>query len=218
MDDLVIVKRDKAMCDSLMMAGKFGKRHKNILQAIDNLVAENSAAKKMFTQAQYVDQRGKQQRKYFMDRDGFSLIAMGLTGKDALDWKIKYIGAFNQMDHVLTELQSSEWQALRTQSKAARRIETDSVQEFIEYAKAQGSKNASRYYSNLTKLVNKAAGITSRNLATGTQLNTVMFLERMIGDALRQGMSRGMDYKDIYDLCKSKVLTIKELALLDIAA
>jgi len=218
MDDLVIVKRDKAMCDSLMVAEKFGKSHRNILRIIDNLAAQNCTARLMFTSACYKDSRGKEQRKYFMDRDGFSLVAMGLTGKEALDWKVKYIGAFNQMEQLLAERQSIEWQALRTQSKAARRIETDSVQEFIEYAKARGSKNASRYYSNFTKLVNKAAGITTRNLATGTQLNTVMFLERMIGDALRQGMSRGMDYKDIYDLCKSKVLTIKELALLDIAA
>lgn len=66
--------------------------------------------------------------------------------------------------------------------------------------------------------MNKAAGISNRNLATGAQLNTVMFLDRMIGGVIRQGMSQGMEYKDIYDLRKGKVLAIKELALLDLAA
>jgi len=40
----------------------------------------------------------------------------------------------------------------------------------------------------------------------------------MIGEAIRQGMRQGKEYRDIYDQCKSKVLTIKELALLEVAA
>jgi phage regulator Rha-like protein len=30
-----------------------------------------------------------------MDRDGFTLLAMGFTGASALAWKLRYIGAFN---------------------------------------------------------------------------------------------------------------------------
>ena len=36
-----------------------------------------------------------------MDRDGFSLLAMGFTGKKALEWKLKYIAAFNEMEERL---------------------------------------------------------------------------------------------------------------------
>ena len=36
-----------------------------------------------------------------MDRDGFSLLVMGFTGKKALEWKLKYIDAFNQMEETL---------------------------------------------------------------------------------------------------------------------
>jgi len=50
------------------------------------------------------------------------------------------------------------------------------------------------------------------------QLNTVMFLECMIGEVLRQGMKQEKEYRDINDQCKSKVLTIRELALLEAAA
>lgn len=36
-----------------------------------------------------------------MNRDGFSLLAMGFTGKDALHWKLRYIEAFNKMEEEL---------------------------------------------------------------------------------------------------------------------
>lgn len=234
MNDLVIVKRDKVFCDSLMVADRFGKPHYEILKTIegenrgdkhingliDNLFECDSRVntRQYFILDSYKDSSGRTNKMYLLSRDGFTLLVMGFTGRDALDWKLKYLGAFNQMERLLMERQTSEWQALRAQSKDVRKIETDSVKDFVEYAMNQGSENAWRYYSNLTKLVNKAAGITTRNLATGTQLNSVMFLDRMIGGVLRQGMAQGMEYKDIYDLCKGKVLAIKELALLDVAA
>ncbi len=36
-----------------------------------------------------------------MDRDGFSILVMGFTGKKALEWKLKYIEAFNNMEEKL---------------------------------------------------------------------------------------------------------------------
>lgn len=36
-----------------------------------------------------------------MDRDGFSLLCMGFTGAKALEWKLKYIAAFNIMEETL---------------------------------------------------------------------------------------------------------------------
>ena len=36
-----------------------------------------------------------------MNRDGFSLLVMGFTGKEAIEWKLKYIEAFNEMEKKL---------------------------------------------------------------------------------------------------------------------
>ena len=41
MNELVYLKNDEAVCDSLQVVEKFGKEHKNVLQSIDNLIAEN---------------------------------------------------------------------------------------------------------------------------------------------------------------------------------
>ena len=41
---------------------------------------------------------------YYMNRDGFSLLAMGFTGKKAIDFKLKFIEAFNKMEeHIKNE-------------------------------------------------------------------------------------------------------------------
>ena len=101
MNELVYLKNDEVVCDSLQVAEKFGKEHKNVLQSIDNLIAENSAVKIMFKISSYKSGNGQSYRKFNMNRDGFSLLAMGFTGKEALEWKLQYIRAFNQMENFI---------------------------------------------------------------------------------------------------------------------
>lgn len=87
---------------SVEVARHFEKQHKHILQAIHDLAAENSAAKNMFIESTY-ENRGKQYPQYLITRDGFSLLVMGFTGKKALEWKLKYIEAFNKMETALKQ-------------------------------------------------------------------------------------------------------------------
>jgi len=82
------------------IAEKFGKQHKNVLQAVRDLVAGNSAAKNMFHEATY-ENRGKQYPMYLVNRNGFTLLVMGFTGQDALEWKMKYMNAFNRMEEMI---------------------------------------------------------------------------------------------------------------------
>ena len=65
------------------------------------MAAENSATK--FYQETTYQNRGKDYKEYLMNRDGFSLLAMGFTGKKALQWKLKYIEAFNEMEETLKQ-------------------------------------------------------------------------------------------------------------------
>lgn len=87
---------------SLIVAEIFEKNHKDVLESISNLVAENSAAK-FFHKTTY-ENRGKQYPMYYMNRDGFSLLVMGFTGEKALKFKIQFIEAFNQMEAALKSL------------------------------------------------------------------------------------------------------------------
>ena len=103
MNELVILKENKAVTTSLKVAESFGKKHRNVMQSIKNLTAENSAVKKMFAQSTYVNVRGQEWPMFYMNRDGFSLLVMGFTGKKALDFKLKYIDAFNKMEQTIKE-------------------------------------------------------------------------------------------------------------------
>lgn len=114
------------------------------------------------------------------------------------------------------EHNSPHWQATRLESKSNRKLETDEIKIFVAYATEQGSKNAEKYYCNLSKLANKAVGIEadSRNGATINQLNNLILIEHIIGEVIKQEIKRNIYYKDIYKACKKRIEQFKEVAYL----
>lgn len=103
MNDIILsTQNGEPVVSSRQIAESFGKEHKHVLDAVKNLVAENSAAKSMFHLSSF-ENRGKKYPMYLMNRDGFSLLAMGFTGKEAVQWKLKYIAAFNAMEKQLVQ-------------------------------------------------------------------------------------------------------------------
>lgn len=122
MNELVIMHNKQAVTTSLRVAEVFGKDHKHVLETISNLAAEKSAAK-FFAEATY-DNRGKQYPMYYMNRDGFTLLAMGFTGKKALQFKIKYIQAFNSMEATLKRLPAEKLDPVAQADLAVTRANT----------------------------------------------------------------------------------------------
>lgn len=92
------------------MAEHFGKRHDHVLRAINNLIGglpKSGDIPELFYKTTYVNEQNKQvYPMYLMNRDGFTLLVMGFTGKKALDWKIKYLDAFNEMEKKLRDTSS----------------------------------------------------------------------------------------------------------------
>lgn len=105
MDNEIVLKEvnGKATASSREIAERFGKNHKHVLRDIKNLIDQNWTVKNMFEESEYVSDRGRTYPEYNMNRDGFSLLVMGFTGTDALEWKLKYIEAFNKMEEKLKE-------------------------------------------------------------------------------------------------------------------
>ena len=99
MNEIILSEKNgQVLASSRDVAEKFGKQNKHVNEAIKKLMVENSTVKTMFEESTYVSSRGREEIEYLMNRDGFSLLAMGFTGKKALEWKLKYIDAFNQME------------------------------------------------------------------------------------------------------------------------
>lgn len=104
MTDIILsTQNGEPVASSRQIAENFGKEHKDVLRAIENIKAQNCALTSMFFEATYTAGTGKAYPMYLMNRDGFSLLVMGFTGKAALEWKLKYIAAFNAMEKQLAQ-------------------------------------------------------------------------------------------------------------------
>lgn len=95
--DLVVSSRE--------VAENFKKRHDHVLRDLDDFkkgVTQNWGD--LFYETTYTHKQNRQEyREVLMNRDGFTLLAMGFTGQKALQWKLKYIEAFNKMEQTLRD-------------------------------------------------------------------------------------------------------------------
>lgn len=103
----------------------------------------------------------------------------------------------------------------RAEGKMIRRVETDAIKEFIEYAKNNGSKSSERYYAIITKATNEILGIeaSKRDELSAKQLEHLAMVERVIASALTQGIEKEMNYKDIYKLASSKAKQVYKVVV-----
>lgn len=123
MNEIILSEKNgQVLASSREVAERFGKAHGSVLKTIcgetrngkhvnglcDEILASGNPLTKYFIKSTYMN-RGKEYPEYLMTRDGFSLLCMGFTGDKAVEWKLKYIDAFNQMEdklkngHHLTE-------------------------------------------------------------------------------------------------------------------
>lgn len=106
MNELVFKNNNEVVTSSRNVARDFNKTHKDVLESIDRIikgVAENTAS--LFYETTYIHDQNKQKyRQFLMNRDGFTLLVMGFTGRKAMKFKLKYIEAFNKMEKTLHEV------------------------------------------------------------------------------------------------------------------
>lgn len=123
MNELVIMKDKQAVTSSLQVADTFGKEHRNVLANIGGLL-KNKHTQHMFVKGTYINsQNGQSYPEYYMNRDGFTLLAMGFTGDKALQFKLQYIDAFNKMEQqVKFQVPSTLPEALRLAADQAEKI------------------------------------------------------------------------------------------------
>jgi Rha family phage regulatory protein len=96
---VVFIQNGQVRATSRDVSGYFGKRHADVVRAIRGLIElEPGLSQRTFALAEYIDEQGKPRIAYDMDRDGFTLLAMGFTGPQALHFKWAYIQAFNRME------------------------------------------------------------------------------------------------------------------------
>ena len=165
MNNLVIMKDQQAVTSSLQVAETFNKNHRDVLRAIDDLEKDVRNFAQMFLVTDLPDTYGRGRRAYYMNRDGFTLLAMGFTGKKALKFKMQYIEAFNKMED---QIKTGGFKIPSTMAEALR-LAADQ-QEQLEVMKPKAIFADSVATSHTTILVGDLAKIIKGNgVDTGTR-------------------------------------------------
>ncbi|WP_125769503.1 phage antirepressor KilAC domain-containing protein [Companilactobacillus furfuricola] len=158
MNNLVIMKDQQAVTSSLQVAETFNKNHRDVLRAIDDLEKDVRNFAQMFLVTDLPDTYGRGRRAYYMNRDGFTLLAMGFTGKKALKFKMQYIEAFNKMED---QIKTGGFKIPSTMAEALR-LAADQ-QEQLEVMKPKAIFADSVATSHTTILVGDLAKIIKGN-------------------------------------------------------
>lgn len=88
---------------SLQVAELFGKDHARVIRDIRHIIEmlPEEYGRGGFAESSYLNKQGKKQPMFTLDRDAFTLTAMGYTGPKAMKFKLAYIEAFNCMERQL---------------------------------------------------------------------------------------------------------------------
>ena len=141
-------KEERVAVTSLDVAETFGKEHYHVLEDVRAIQGKISTPEfsGLFFETAYTAENGKKQPMYLMDRDGFTLLAMGYTGEKAMQFKLAYIKQFNAMEAAL-------------QGKLVERQKGIAVRQALTKALQQSSEDARMHghaYSAYTNCIYKA--------------------------------------------------------------
>ena len=134
----------RAVTSSFKVAEYFGKKHSDVVRAVDDLIAKNQELQVLRNFARYsetvsLNDKGATRKvpAYWMDRKGFCLLAMGFTGAKALEFKCAFYDQFERME-----------EALRAPSDQSALITTTEQYEIRKAIKAR-AKNSSVHYQTV---------------------------------------------------------------------
>lgn len=138
----LISENGQVVVSSREVAENFGKEHKHVLRDIENLMRGEPkiGLSSMFFKSEYLSVQNKTLPEYLMNRDGFTLLAMGFTGKEALEWKLKYIDAFNQMEQKLTNPEPESTEMLLSRALIAANSVIDTERKKVKALEAENAK------------------------------------------------------------------------------
>ncbi|RDY70284.1 hypothetical protein DXT76_13495 [Halobacillus trueperi] len=97
MNQLVFIENNRPVADSLTVAEAFGKRHDNVIKDIRSLECSQEFSLLNFEESTYKTERGRKYPMFIMTERGFTLLVMGYTGPNAMEFKEKYIEEFHKM-------------------------------------------------------------------------------------------------------------------------
>lgn len=206
MNDIsIIYSANELRTDSRDLAALLDHRHRTIFESITKYNSEllELGILPFETERLKTEQLGDREHKFAMLNEDQCYFVLTLMRNNAhvVKAKLQLVKAFRD---ARTQLANRD--IARVDGKQVRNLETKAIADLVEYAKAKGSKSAERYYSNITKMTNAMIGIKAgeRDKLDARTLGDIAVMEKIVANAVSDGINAGMDYKDIYKLAKSR--------------
>lgn len=159
---------------------------------------------------------GQEKLEYFLNEQQATFFGQLTRNSEvSVNFKLSLTKEFfamrNKLQNMKAHQSTEEWQAARVEGKAHRRTETDAIKKLVDYAKSQGSKNADRYYANITKVENAALFVIAgtfenlRDVMSSKQLFQIACADQLVEKAINEGIAKGLPYGDVFQLVKADV-------------
>lgn len=225
MNDLVVIKNDIPVISTFDLFSRMGySEHRNLKETIDKHIESfNEFGVMRFETVKPKSSNGGRPVKcYLLNEDQFTFLAMLMKNTpEVVTLKVKVAKEFIRMRQTLANIIAQQkdpnWQNVRADGKAVYLQKTDVIKQFVDYATAQGSQSANKYYMSLAKMENQALFFIEakynnlREIMTIKQLMQVATADDVIEKAIKEGMEQKLHYKQIYQLAKERVIAFANI-------
>ena len=228
-NSVVVVKNNELFVGTWDLAQGFQVSHKSLLNRINKYKKEFDSFGFVVSQIpRMTGKKGQQINEFLLTEEQSTFLVTLLRNSPlVLKFKIHLTKEFFRQRKEIMKLlavvnnqqRNAEWLEKRRTGKIDRRIETDVIKEFIQYAIGQGSEHAPTYYPNISTMENKCLFLNLmkgqfknlRDVVSGISLSKLQMADRIVAKALREGMDRKMYYKDIFQMTKARVESFADL-------
>jgi phage regulator Rha-like protein len=208
MNDIsIIYSANELRTDSRDLASLLDHRHRTIIENIDKYHSELLDLGPLPFQTEKgiaLPQGGfaKETRFSMLNEDQcYFVLTLMRNNAHVVKSKLQLVKAFRD-----ARSQLAMRDIARVDGKQVRNLETKAIADLVEYAKAKGSKSAETYYSNITKMTNALLGIKAgeRDKLDARTLGDIAVMEKIVANAVSDGINAGLEYKDIFQLAKNR--------------
>ncbi len=213
MGNIVLVKNNELFTTSLAIADGVNNDHETIMKLLKKYSYLESLSG--FEIGELRTKGRPLKIAYLTELQATLLIVLMKNSEKVIAFKEKLTKEFfKQRKFIMREAvkrQNDEWLRTRNDTKKMRRECTDVIQQFIEYAKAQGSKSAEKYYMNFSRMELSGLFIiedqypNARDVMSIRQLNLIEMADEAIAFSLKDSMEKNIPYKDCYKIAKEKI-------------
>lgn len=226
--DLIVVENDEMYVGSWTLAQGFDTEHRYLTRLLNKYQSEFlefEEKQAAFKRRPVFPKTGSKFDEYLLNEGQAIYLTTLLTNNEKVrkfkrHLTTQFLRQRKILNNILNNRQNSEWLEKRRTGKLDRRVETDAIKEFIEYAKTQGSEHAGTYYINISTMENKALFNLElisfeyknfRDIVNGLGLDALKIADHIVAKALKDGMTLKMYYKEIFQEAKRRVESFVEV-------